>query len=144
MRKRAIWLKAVLALVLLALPLSAMARDISPVVSTDWLQANLSNPKLVIVDVRKVEEYKSGHIPGAVNVFYGSWAIKKGALLNELPPLEDLLDVIGGAGISGTSWVVLVGKTEKLPDQLLRYGQDLHLLGFCHDRAAGVQKRQDL
>jgi thiosulfate/3-mercaptopyruvate sulfurtransferase len=117
MRKSVIWLKAVLVLVLLSLPLAAAARDIAPIVTTDWLQANLANPKLVIVDVRKVEEYKAGHIPGSVNVFYGSWAIKKGALLNELPPVDDLMDVIGGAGISGGSWVVLVGKTEKLPDQ---------------------------
>jgi len=109
--------KISLLLVLLLLPWTAMARDITPVVSTDWLQANLTNPKLVIVDVRKVEEYKAGHIPGAVNVFYGSWAVKKGELLNELPPLDDLMDTIGNAGIGPDSWVVLIGKTEKLPDR---------------------------
>jgi thiosulfate/3-mercaptopyruvate sulfurtransferase len=117
MMRKMRWLKALLVLALLFLPLTAMARDMNPIVSTDWLQGNLANPKLVIVDLRKVEDYKAGHIPGAVNVFYGSWAIKKGALLNELPPLDDLADVIGGAGIGKDSWVVLVGKTEKIPDQ---------------------------
>ena len=116
MRKMS-WLKTVLVLVLLFLPLSAMARDINPIVSTDWLQENLTNPKLIIVDLRKVEDYKAGHIPGAINVFYGSWAIKKGDLLNELPPLDDLMDTIGGAGIGKDARVVLVGKTEKIPDQ---------------------------
>jgi thiosulfate/3-mercaptopyruvate sulfurtransferase len=111
------WLKAVLVLVLLFLPLTVMARDINPIVSTGWLQENLTNPKLIIVDLRKVEDYKAGHIPGAVNVFYGSWAIKKGELLNELPPLDDLMDTIGGAGIGKDSRVVLVGKTGKIPDQ---------------------------
>jgi thiosulfate/3-mercaptopyruvate sulfurtransferase len=111
------WLKTVMIIVLLFLPLTVMARDIDPIVSSDWLEKNLKNPKMVIVDLRKIEEYKAGHIPGAVNVFYGSWAIKKGDLLNELPPLEDLMDVIGGAGIGKKSWVVLVGKTEKVPDQ---------------------------
>ena len=111
------WLKMVMVIVLLLLPLTVMARDIDPIVSTDWLEKNLKNSKMVIVDLRKVEEYKAGHIPGAVNVFYGSWAIKKGELLNELPPLEDLTDVIGSAGINKKSWVVLVGKTEKVPDQ---------------------------
>lgn len=110
-------LKAVLIITLLCLPLTALARSINPVVSTDWLQKNLANPKVVIVDVRKVEDYKAGHIPGAVNVFYGSWAIKKGTLLNELPPLDDLADVIGGAGIGRDSLVVIVGKTDKLPSQ---------------------------
>ncbi len=96
---------------------AAVARTIDPVVSADWLEKNLTNPELVIVDVRKVEDYKAGHIPGAVSVFYGSWAIKKGELLNELPSMEDLADVIGGAGIGKQSLVVLVGKTEKTPDQ---------------------------
>ena len=110
-------LKAVMVIIVLLLPLTAMARGIDPIVSTDWLQKNLKNAKIVIVDVRKVEDYKAGHIPGAINVFYGSWAIKKGELLNELPPIDDLVDVIGGAGIDKDSLVVVVGKTEKLPEQ---------------------------
>ncbi|MDQ5986901.1 MAG: thiosulfate/3-mercaptopyruvate sulfurtransferase [Syntrophus sp. SKADARSKE-3] len=115
--KKMVFLKWVMVMVLLLLPMTVLARDISPIVSTDWLEKNLQNPKVVIVDLRKVEEYKAGHIPGAVNVFYGVWAVKKGALLNEVPPLDDLTDVIGGAGIDKQSWVVLVGKTEKIPEQ---------------------------
>jgi len=111
------WLKAVMVIIVLLLPLTAMARGIDPIVSTDWLQKNLKNAKIVIVDVRKVEDYKAGHIPGAINVFYGSWAIKKGELLNEVPPIDDLADVIGGAGIDKDSLVVVVGKTEKVPEQ---------------------------
>jgi thiosulfate/3-mercaptopyruvate sulfurtransferase len=124
-------LKAVLIVIALLLPLMAMARGIDPIVSTDWLQKNLKNAKIVIVDVRKVEDYKAGHIPGAVNVFYGSWAIKKGDLLNELPPIDDLADVIGGAGISKDSLVVVVGKTEKVPDQfdMTRVAWTLKYLG---------------
>jgi thiosulfate/3-mercaptopyruvate sulfurtransferase len=111
------WLKAVLIVIALLLPLTAMARGIDPLVSTDWLQKNLKNAKIVIVDVRKVEDYQAGHIPGAVNVFYGSWAIKKGDLLNELPPIDDLADIIGSAGIDKNSLVVIVGITEKVPNQ---------------------------
>jgi len=115
--KKIKWLRAVLIMILLILPLAAMAKSIDPIVSTDWLAGNLKNADLVVVDVRKVEEYKAGHIPGAVNVFYGSWAIKKGTLLNELPPIDDLSDIIGEAGIDGNSLVVIVGKTDKIPDQ---------------------------
>ena len=103
--------------VLLLLPMAALARDVAPIVSTVWLEQNLANPKVVILDVRKVEEYKAGHIPNAVNVFYGSWAIKKGDLLNELPANDDLFDTIGSAGIDQNSIVVLVGKTEAMPDR---------------------------
>jgi thiosulfate/3-mercaptopyruvate sulfurtransferase len=125
------WLKAVLVIIALLLPLTALARGIDPIVSTDWLQKNLKNAKIVIVDVRKVEDYKAGHIPGAVNVFYGSWAVKKGDLLNELPPLDDLADIIGNAGIGKDSLVVVVGKTEKIPDQfdMTRVAWTLKYLG---------------
>ena len=35
-------------------------------VSAEWLNENLENVK--IIDVRKAEEYDSGHIPGAVRI----------------------------------------------------------------------------
>lgn len=109
--------KLLLALLLMVLPAAALAELSGPIVSADDLEKNLTNGKVVAVDVRKVEEYKAGHIPGAVNVFYGNWAIKKGVLLNELPPVDDLADLIGSAGIDRDSFVVLVGKTDKVPDQ---------------------------
>ena len=110
-------LLGVLLAIMLLLPMAALARDITPLVSTDWLQKNLENPRIVVLDVRKVEEYKAGHIPKAVNAFYGSWAIKRGELLNELPANDELFDIIGGAGIDANSLVVVVGKTAAVPDQ---------------------------
>jgi thiosulfate/3-mercaptopyruvate sulfurtransferase len=107
-------------LVLLALivswPLIALAREIPPVVSTAWLEQNLQNPRLVVVDIRKLEEYKEAQIPGSVNVFYGVWAIKKNNLDNEVPESDDLFDIVGSAGIKADSLVVVVGKTDAVPD----------------------------
>jgi thiosulfate/3-mercaptopyruvate sulfurtransferase len=97
--------------VLLLLPAAAIAGE--PFVTTDWLQANLS--KVTVLDVRKVEEYNAGHIPGAINVFYGVWGIKKGVLLNELPADDDLKDILSAAGIEPTSAVVVVSKNETMP-----------------------------
>jgi thiosulfate/3-mercaptopyruvate sulfurtransferase len=97
--------------VLLLLPAAAFAGE--PFVSTDWLQANLS--KVTVLDVRKVEEYNAGHIPGAINVFYGVWGIKKGVLLNELPSDDDLKDILSSAGIEPTTTVVVVSKNETMP-----------------------------
>ena len=97
---------------LLFLPLTVLARGIDPVASTDWLEKNLVQAELVAIDIRKVEDYKAGHIPGAVNAFYGAWAIAKDGLGQELPADDDLRDVIGGAGIDPDSWVVVIGKTD--------------------------------
>jgi len=101
---------------LLLLPCLSFARVIEPVVSTDWLEQNLS--KVTVVDVRKVEEYKAGHIPNAINVFYGTWAIKRGDLLNELPADDDLKDVLSSAGIEPGSLVVVVGKVDAPTDRV--------------------------
>jgi len=84
------------------------ARDIPAVVDVAWLEANLNNPKLIVLDVRKAEDYKAGHIPGSVNSFYGTWAPNKGALSAELPDVDDLQDLINSSGISNDSWVVVV------------------------------------
>jgi len=97
--------------VLLILPAAAFADE--PFVTTEWLQANLS--KVTVLDVRKVEEYNDGHIPGAINVFYGVWGIKKGVLMNELPSDDDLKDIISSAGIEPTTKVVVVSKNETMP-----------------------------
>src|SRR3989339_1873697 len=102
----------------LALPLSALARDIAPVVSVDWLEKNLNNSSVIVVDIRKVEEYKEGNIPNSINVFYGSWAVKKNNLDNELPEDDDLFDVIGSAGIKPGSRVVVVGSVDAVVDQV--------------------------
>ncbi len=113
-------LKLVVALsmiTMLLLPAAVLARDIAPFESTGWLEKNLKNPKVVILDVRKVEEYAAGHIPGAINVFYGSWAVKRGDLLNELPADEDLRDLISAAGIQPDSWVIVVSKSQTMPER---------------------------
>lgn len=102
---------------LLSIPAAVMARDIDPVVSTNWLEENLSNPKLVIVDIRKMEEYKTGHVPGAINVFYNIWAPNKGDLQNELPADDDLKDILSSNGIAADSLVVVVGKTDTPADK---------------------------
>lgn len=97
---------------ILLLPLNVLARDLPPIVSTDWLQKNLKNEKLVVLDVRKVEYYQEGHIPGSVNDFYRAWSFKKADLNAEVPDMDDLFELVGSAGISPDNDVVLVGKMD--------------------------------
>ena len=91
-----------------------------PIVSTEWLEANLGRQNLVVLDVRDPTSYGNGHIPGAMNVPEADWYILDPAppfnasLYMELPPDEDLFDLIGGAGITKNSLVVVVGSTSGL------------------------------
>ncbi|MDR0843007.1 MAG: hypothetical protein LBP68_06285 [Acidobacteriota bacterium] len=91
---------------------AAMARSIEPVVSTDWLEQNLSRPDLTILDIRTPERYAKGHIPGAVNVPITVWAISAKELTLELPSDETLRESLGKAGITAARSVVVVNHTD--------------------------------
>jgi thiosulfate/3-mercaptopyruvate sulfurtransferase len=82
--------------------------DPSVLVSTDWLEANLENPGLVVVESDEdVLLYETGHIPGAVKI---DWHTE----LND-PVTRDYLDGDGFAnlmsskGISRDTTVVIYG-----------------------------------
>jgi thiosulfate/3-mercaptopyruvate sulfurtransferase len=87
-------------------------RTIRPLVTTKWLADNIAQPGLVVIDIRNSDEYQAGHIPGAVNVPFSSWAVSRGGLLVELPADDELLATIGSIGIKNDSRVVVVNKTD--------------------------------
>jgi thiosulfate/3-mercaptopyruvate sulfurtransferase len=101
-------------------------RAISPIVSTDWLERNLDDPKLAIIDIRSGEEYRAGHIPQAINSPFldpienpsSQWFVERDGLLLEVPEEADLFNTIGSAGIRGDSLVVVVPK-RALPHPLV-------------------------
>jgi len=86
-----------------------------PIVCTDLLEFNLNRGNLVVLDVRDKGAYDLGHIPGAINVPEGMWYINPpfGPDLPwmEMPSEEYLFELIGNAGITRYSWVVVVGAT---------------------------------
>lgn len=110
--------KKIVCSVLLVLVSAALsfASEFSPVVSTDWLEKNLNNPNLIIIDIRKSEVFKENHIPNSINVIYNAWAIEKAGRKNELPEEDDLQDLITGAGINNNSIIVIVGISENLTE----------------------------
>ena len=110
-------LMALVTAVVVLLPAWLLAREIPAVVSTEWLEKNLADPKLVVIDIRKVEEFKKEHIPGARNAFFNSWVAKKGDLTNQLPEKDDLADLIAGLGIDAGSRVVVVGEADNTTEQ---------------------------
>lgn len=110
--------KALLVFLLILLPTVVTAQALSPILSTDDLAQNLKNPDVVVVDIRKVEDYKAGHIPGAVGVFYNNWAPGKSGLQNEIPADDDLIDLLSANGIQPDSVVVVYGTTATGADRV--------------------------
>ena len=108
-------MKLITGLLALLMVVPAVALAAETVVSPAWLQSNLS--KVTVVDIRKVEDYNAGHIPGAINVFYGVWAIQKAGLLNELPADDDLRDILSAAGIEPSTNVVVAGSVDNIGER---------------------------
>jgi thiosulfate/3-mercaptopyruvate sulfurtransferase len=89
-----------------------------PIVSTAWLESHFTEPRIVILDVRKVEEYMEGHIPGSVNVTFGAWVALRNSKRYQLPYVDDLGEAIGSAGIGADSWVVVTCNMDSPQDQV--------------------------
>ena len=95
-----------------------MTRSIDPIVSAEWLEAQLPGGGLTVIDIRWEEEYQAGHIPGAISVPFAvvsAWADSDDDLILELPPQADLLKLIGDCGLTAESKVVIVGRVEPPP-----------------------------
>ena len=95
---------------------SNSARAAEPLVSVDWLKANLEKPGLVVLDVtsgggRTKADFGAAHIPGSIYTDYakGGWREKNAAGVNGMLPSVDKLEkLIGAHGIDNASHVVLV------------------------------------
>lgn len=105
---------AVAASLVLAGPAAAERLTDQPLVDAAWLQQNLDNESLVVLDIRdvvnKVNPYTQGHIPGAVNAPYGTagWRMEVQGVPGQLPPLEKIQALIGSLGIDNDDHVVIV------------------------------------
>ena len=84
---------------------------IGPLVSATWLRENIGTPELSIVDIRRVEEYKEGHIPEAISLTYTAWRTMEKNLDCQLPFWDDLEDTVCSLGLNESSHVIIAGKS---------------------------------
>jgi thiosulfate/3-mercaptopyruvate sulfurtransferase len=87
-----------------------------PFVSTSWLQENLNDPNLVVVDGSwylpnqnrdPQAEYLAGHIPGAVRFDIDAVKDKSSSLPHMLPSPEEFAEAVGAMGISQDMIIVV-------------------------------------
>ena len=74
------------------------------IVDIPWLQENLNNPDLVLLDLREKSEYDKGHIKGAVNMPGLQSLFAKDDW--KMPKLDFLKELFSNAGIDKDSMVV--------------------------------------
>lgn len=88
-------------------PVSKVARQ-PLLVKSEWLAENINTSELRIIDYgRKIEEYQTGHIPGAM--FVGREAVwdEINGVSGMLPLMETMIDALEKAGISNDHPVVI-------------------------------------
>jgi len=77
-------------------------------VKTEWLAENINTSELRVIDYgRKVEDYQTGHILGAVFVDRKSVWDEMNDIAGMLPSAETMLDALEKAGISHANTVVI-------------------------------------
>lgn len=91
-----------------ALSTHAMAAPSDHLVNTDWLEKNLSNPKVRIVEVSVTPGvYERGHIQGAVNFAWHTDLVDP--VRRDIASSQNFEQLLRKAGISNDSTVVLYG-----------------------------------
>lgn len=102
----------VLLLTIFGSPGILYSEQLPSIVSASWLNENLKNPKLLVLDIRKIEDYREGHIPGALSLTYAAWRTMGESLDCQLPHRDELSDTICSSGVNADTYVVIVGNTE--------------------------------
>jgi thiosulfate/3-mercaptopyruvate sulfurtransferase len=92
------------------------AQETSFVVSTEWLGANLDDPRVVLLHVGNQASYDGGHIPGARLMALATFAPERDGLSTELPDPATFHEALRAAGVGDDSRIVVYSATT--PPQL--------------------------
>ncbi|GMR08912.1 MAG: rhodanese-like domain-containing protein [Gammaproteobacteria bacterium] len=93
---------------LLFMSTGVMAGSTPVFVSTDWLAKHINDKDVIIVDMTMGGmQYNRFHIPGAIRLDYGEIVKRRRDRVSVRLSNDELARVLGGAGISADSYVVI-------------------------------------
>ncbi|HEV8197632.1 MAG TPA: rhodanese-like domain-containing protein [Gemmatimonadales bacterium] len=99
-----------------------------PLVSAEWLKRHRADSGLVLLHAERSQApFDSAHIAGARFIAMGSFTTRRGELLTELPPVEQLDSLLESQGVGNRGRIVLYGET--LPVTRLYFTLDYLGLG---------------
>jgi thiosulfate/3-mercaptopyruvate sulfurtransferase len=84
--------------------------SVSPLTSAEELARRLTEPGLVVLDVRPREAFEAGHVPGAVHSDYAAngWRVARSGAGGLLPSPEELSALFGRLGLTPDREVVVI------------------------------------
>lgn len=101
----------ILALLTAAAALPLRAQNAPVLVTAEWLNAHLKDPKIVVVHASQARaDYDAGHIPGSRYIPWAAYAITEpSGLTAQLPAPAAFDTALQAAGINGDSHVIVSG-----------------------------------
>lgn len=112
-------------------PLQAQSAPLPPVVSTDWLSAELARPGLVVLQLGSDSSFRAGHIPSAQRLDFDSVIVAppvQGGLRMELPDPALLEARLRALGVDADSRIVIV---YDIPQAFTRAGRSFFTLEWA-------------
>ena len=77
-------------------------------VTTQWIEDNLDNDSVLLVDLRNEEDFAAGHIPGAVRVTPNeAFQQEIDGVAGLIPPAAHVASVLGGLGATPDTTIVI-------------------------------------
>ena len=110
-------------------------------VSTDWLQGQLNDPRIIVLHAGTREGFDTLHIPGARLILPGDYVASGPDLRNELPSIDTVVNLLRKAGVNQDSRIVLCYESERLISRTARvYLTLVHcgLAGQSHVLSGGL------
>lgn len=119
-------------------PLQAQNTTLPPVVTVDWLSAELARPGLVVLQLGTDSSFRAGHIPSAQRLDFDSVIVAhavQGGLRMELPDPAVLEARLRALGVDADSRIVIVFD---VPQAFTRAGRSFFTLEWAglRDRVA--------
>jgi len=120
---------------MLVLPGMSMATG-SSLIDVGWLETNLNQKDLVLLDVSAFTHYEKNHIPGAVKAF-GPWQTMNDEFVGYMmPKLDDLVQMLREYGVNNDSFVVIYDEGITVSDTAKSARALWTLQALGHDRVA--------
>ncbi|HEB68372.1 MAG TPA: sulfurtransferase [Desulfobulbus sp.] len=101
----------------MSVPATTVTAGTTPLVTTQWLENNLGDKDLVVIDVRTTTNYGVGHIPGSYNIPYIGWEpMDPKTECQLMPKPEDLTRMLQAIGLNPSSHVIVYDHGNSIGD----------------------------
>ena len=83
-------------------------------VTTSWVEEKIDTDNIKIIDVRKPQDYQSGHIPGALNYSYEDLQVETAGVKGMLPPVDNIEAKLSSLGVAPEDTIIIYDHIKNL------------------------------